>query len=236
MRPAIVIPAFNEAESVEAVLAEIKRVCDYPIFLVDDVSTDGTSKLARECGAIVLPLVSKLGAWGATQTGIRYALRCGHDAIITMDADGQHDPRYLGILIDPLDRGIADVCIGSCTTRGSIFRRFAWKLLRQASGIRIQDLTSGFRAYNFRASTELARWQATFLDFQDVGILSLLLYKDLSVVDTDTPMRARSSGHSRVFRSWLIVAYYMCHTLMLGVTKRRIRRYKPIVNIATDVS
>lgn len=234
MRPAIVIPAFNEAESVAAVLAEIRLACDYTVYLVDDVSSDRTAEIARKSGAIVLPLVNKLGAWGATQAGIRYALRCGHDAIVTVDADGQHDPKYLRVLLDPLANGIADVCIGSCTTRGSMFRKLAWKLLRQASGIRIQDLTSGFRAYNLRAAEELASWQATFLDFQDVGILSLLLSKDLSVVDTETPMRARNNGHSRVFRSWLIVIYYMCHTVMLGLTKRRIRRYRPIAHIATD--
>lgn len=236
MRPAIVIPAFNESRSVAAVLAEIRAACDYPVYLVDDVSTDHTAGVATTAGATVLPLTNKLGAWGATQTGIRYALRQGHDAVITMDADGQHNPDYLDVLLAPLRDSVADVCIGACTSRGSRFRHVAWKLLRYTSGIRIEDLTSGFRAYNRRACIEAAGWRATVLDFQDVGVLTLLLSRQLSIVDTPTQMRERSTGHSRVFRSWLVVIYYMFHTLLLGLTKRRIRRYKPIDRLTVPAS
>ena len=98
--------------------------------------------------------------------------------------------------------------------------------MRTVSGIRLEDLTSGFRAYGPGALHDLASWRATYLDFQDVGVLSLLMGKDMRVVDVPVTMAERRNGHSRVFRTWLTVIYYMCHTLLLGLTKRRIRRYR----------
>jgi len=92
--------------------------------------------------------------------------------------------------------------------------------------MKIEDITSGFRAYNHRAIKELAGWRATFLDFQDVGVLSLLVSAGMIITDTQTPMRSRENGHSRIFRTWLIVVYYMCHSLLLGLTKRPIRNYR----------
>lgn len=226
MHVAIVMPSFNEADSLAKVIGEIRNYCAYPIYVVDDVSTDESASIARGAGATVIPLVNKLGAWGATQAGVRYALQQGHDAVITMDSDGQHDPAYIAGLLAPLENALADVCIGSCTERGSVLRHLAWRLLRATSGIRIEDLTSGYRAYNLPAMRQLATWQATFLDFQDVGVLSLLLSKNLRIVDIETPMRSRSNGSSRIFRSWIVVAYYMCHTILLGLTKRPIHRVK----------
>lgn len=234
IRPAIVIPALNESGTIRAVIEEILTKCAYPIFVVDDASTDATASMAQTAGATVIPLVNRMGAWGATQAGLRYARRRGHNVVISMDADGQHDPGFINSLIEPIRAGEADVCIGSCTERGSVMRHIAWKVLRNTSGIRIEDLTSGFRAYNEKAIEELASWRATFLDYQDVGVLALLISRGMHIVDTRTEMRARRSGHSRVFRSWLIVTYYMCHTMLLGLTKRPIRRYRPMRTIVPD--
>lgn len=224
-RPVILIPAFNEAGAVGRVIERVRANCAYPIIVIDDASTDGTRAEAEASGATVLPLVSNLGAWGATQTGIRYALRLGHDLAISLDADGQHDPAQIAAVAAPVLDGVAHVSIGAYPERGSRARQLAWVLLRAVSGIRLEDLTSGYRAYGQDAMRELARWRATYLDFQDVGVLSLLMGKGLTVVDIPVIMAARRNGHSRIFRTWLAVAYYMCHTILLGLTKRRIRRY-----------
>src|SRR5690606_13952641 len=104
--------------------------------------------IAKAAGATVIPLPDQLGAWGATQTGMRYALRHGFDMVLTMDADGQHEPRWLTALLAPILYGCADVAIGTCTERGSTMRRIAWALMKSTSGLRLQDVTSGFRAYN----------------------------------------------------------------------------------------
>ena len=224
--PVVLIPAFNEEGSVGCVIENVRTNCSYPVIVIDDASTDGTRAEAEGAGATVLPLVVNLGAWGATQTGLRYAIRRGHDLAITLDADGQHNPAQISQVAMPVLNGTAHVSIGAFPERGSRPRQIAWVLLRAVSGIRLEDLTSGFRAYGLDAMRELTSWRATYLDFQDVGVLALLMRKGLTVMDVPVTMDVRRNGHSRIFRTWLAVVLYMSHTLLLGLTKRRIRRYR----------
>jgi glycosyltransferase involved in cell wall biosynthesis len=221
---AILIPAFNEGDIIGDVIAEIRQACDFPILVIDDASTDNTIAVAQQSGATVIPLPAQLGAWGATQTGMRYALRHGYEVVITMDADGQHEAASLSALIQPVAEGIADVAIGACTNRGSMLRRIAWIMMKQASGLTLEDITSGFRVYNRKAIRQLASWRATLLDYQDIGVLLLLQSKGIRIVDVKVTMQPRRSGKSRVFHSWLMVIYYMCLTLMLGFSKRKMAR------------
>jgi glycosyltransferase involved in cell wall biosynthesis len=220
----IILPAFNEGAVIGQVIRELRDTCDYAVVVVDDASTDDTIDEAVDAGATVLPLCSQLGAWGATQTGLRYALRKGYDMAICMDADGQHRPSSLEDLLRPVSLGVADVSIGTCPERGSVLRKIAWSLMRRASGLTLEDITSGFRVYNRLAIRRLASWRASMLDYQDVGVLLFLQSHGLKIVDVPAQMRARDNGASRIFRSWTIVAYYMCHTLLLGVSKRNLVR------------
>ncbi|MEH6587185.1 MAG: glycosyltransferase family 2 protein [Halioglobus sp.] len=225
---AIMIPAFNEGDIIPEVIAEIRAACDFPIFVIDDASTDDTIQKAEQAGASVIPLAAQLGAWGAMQTGIRYAIRHGYEIVITMDADGQHEANSLADLVQPVISGVADVAIGACTERGSLMRQIAWVMMKQTSGLRLEDITSGFRVYNRTALRELASWRATLLDYQDIGVLLLLQSKGIKIVDVKVPMQPRLNGKSRVFHSWLMVTYYMFQTLLLGLTKRQLaRRYYP---------
>ena len=96
--------------------------------------------------------------------------------------------------------------------------------MKKASGLSLEDVTSGFRVYNRRAIRELARRRATLLDYQDIGVLLLLQSRGLKIVDVEVAMQPRRNGRSRVFHSWLMVTYYMCQTLLLGLTKRRLAR------------
>jgi len=216
----VVIPAHNEAEDIGFVISELNRCCAYPVVVVDDDSTDQTIIEARKAGATVIPLAVQLGAWGATQAGLRYALRKGFDYVITMDADGQHQAASLPTLLQPIIEEQADVVIGACTRRGSILRKIAWTLMKKVSGLRLEDLTSGFRIYDRRAIRRLAGWQATLLEYQDVGVLAALQASGLRIVDVEVAMLPRRHGISRVFYSWASVIYYMSYTLLLGLTKR----------------
>ena len=220
----IIIPAFNEGAIIADVIAEIREACDFPILVIDDASTDNTIAISQQAGATVIPLAAQLGAWGATQTGLRYALRHGYEMAITMDADGQHEAVSLQSLAQPVAEGVADVAIGACTSRGSLLRRIAWVTMKQASGLRLEDITSGFRVYNRNAMRQLAGWRATLLDYQDIGVLLLLQSKGIEIVDVNVTMQPRRDGKSKVFHSWLMVVYYMCLTLMLGFTKRKMSR------------
>ncbi len=220
----VVIPAHNEQRDIADVIREVRRTSGFPVLVVDDFSQDRTVALARKAGAQVLPLSQQLGAWGAIQTGLRYACRQGYRYAITMDADGQHEAVWIDSLLEPVLAGAADVSIGCCVRRGSRLRKIAWVLLKAASGLRLEDITSGFRVYNREAMELLSGREATLLEYQDVGVLMQLRNAGLHLVDVDVTMLPRTSGTSRVYHSWLVVAYYMVHTLLLGFSKRKVRR------------
>ena len=221
---AVIMPAHNEADDVGRVIRAIRSQCDYPVVVVDDASTDETAAVAREAGAIVIPLVYQLGAWGAIQAGMRWARGKGYDYVLTMDADGQHEAKSIAALAQPVLEGRADIAIGTCPDRGSFMRHIAWMLMKRASGLTLEDITSGFRLYCGEAVDVLARKSATLLEYQDVGVLITLQEYGFRIVDVPVPMAPRRSGISRIFYSWRSVSYYMAHTLLLSVTKRRYRR------------
>ncbi len=220
----VVIPAHNESLDIVSVINELRSVSSFPIVVVDDASTDNTIEKAEKAGAIVVPLVVQLGAWGATQTGLRYALKHDYAYVITMDADGQHKAASLPKLLEPVIKNEADVCIGACTQRGSLSRKIAWALMKRVSGLRLEDLTSGFRVYDRRAISKLSRWQATLLEYQDVGVLAMLKDSGLRIKDVEVNMLQRQHGISRIFYSWTAVLYYMFYTLLLSFTKRRFKK------------
>jgi len=223
----VIIPAHDESEDIAFVIGEIQKYSNFPVVVVDDASNDDTIIKAREAGAIVIPLAVQLGAWGATQTGLRYALKNEYAYAITMDADGQHLAEFLPMLLKPIVDKDADVTIGACTRRGSALRKIAWTLMKRVSGLRLDDLTSGFRVYDRRAIQRLAAWQATLLEYQDVGVLAMLQASGIRIKDVEVTMLPRRHGISRVFYSWTSVIYYMLYTLLLSFTKRGMTHRQP---------
>lgn len=214
-----VIPARNESESVGAVVAGVRATLGCAVLVVDDASDDATAARAAAAGATVLRLPLGLGAWGATQTGIRYARRHGYAGVIALDADGQHLPATLPALFEAQARSGASVVIGTCLERLSRAKRLAWWYLRTLTGLKLLDLTSGLRLYDGRAMDILAAPEASLLDYQDIGVLMLLARNGLPVEETPVAMRERCNGHSRVFASWLVVARYMLHTTVLCIAQ-----------------
>jgi glycosyltransferase involved in cell wall biosynthesis len=211
----ILIPAKNEVNTVGKVIATIKTHSAATIVVIDDASQDDTAKIARAAGATVLPLPFSLGAWGAIQTGLRYASKHGFNTAITMDADGQHEAESIPALLASIANGQYDMAVGAYPQRGSLLRQIAWTFFRQLSGITVEDLTSGLRAYNRTAMTLLASKSATLLDYQDMGVLLLLHKAGLRVVETPILMHPRIDGHSRIFSSWWAVSRYMLYTGIL---------------------
>ncbi|MEN9848763.1 MAG: hypothetical protein RL368_1503 [Pseudomonadota bacterium] len=211
----ILIPAKNEEDSIAQVLGDLKARFPYPIVVINDASTDNTVAIAQQAGARVLTLSISLGAWGAIQTGLRYALREGFEIAITMDADGQHEADSLPALLAPIMTRKADVTIGAFTQRGSFARHVAWSLFRKLSGLNLEDLTSGLRAYTSPAIRLLASPAATLLDYQDMGVLMLLQRAQLRIQEVPISMRPRLLGKSRIFSSWWAVSNYMLYTAIL---------------------
>ncbi len=155
----VVVPALNERESVGRVVRDIRReVPDADCVVVDDGSTDSTAETASEAGALVLRLPYNLGVGGALRAGFRYATEHGYDTVVQVDADGQHDPRYIPALLDGLDG--ADIVIGSRFAgvgdydagrlRRCAMRVLSW-VVSAVARRRLSDVTSGFKAMGPRA-------------------------------------------------------------------------------------
>jgi hypothetical protein len=216
----VVIPALNEAASIGAVIEGARAHGGVDVLVVDDGSSDDTMTIALLKGAIAVRAPLWQGAWGAIQTGMRYALRHGYSGVVTMDGDGQHEPAYLPALL-AAGRD-SDVVIAACTDRGNRARRWAWSYFKFLTGFTIDDLTSGFRYYNAAACRVLAGEEATLLDYQDVGVLLLLRHANLKISEIPVAMNPRKSGASRVFSSWRTVAGYMAETSVLCLA-----RWKP---------
>ena len=141
----VIIPAKDEAGSIGTVIKEVKLNGWHNILVVNDLSLDETAAIARKNGAIVMDLPIHLGAWGAIQAGMRYALEKKYDACVTLDGDGQHEGRYISKLVDKLEE--SQIVTGSASERGIAYKGIIWRILRLVSGISLSDITSGFRAY-----------------------------------------------------------------------------------------
>jgi hypothetical protein len=213
-RVAVIIPALNEASTIGPVVEQVGKF-GCTVYVVDDNSGDDTYAEAVAAGAEALKLPYTAGAWMAVQAGLRHAVRQGrHDCFITMDADGQHEPRYIPDLLREYEREHANTLIGSCPQRGSRARRLAWKMFSRLTGLGIVDLTSGFRLYDLEALDALLSGEGMLLDYQDVGVLLLLRRKGLTCREYPISMCERVSGHSRIFDSWLDVGRYMVKTFI----------------------
>ncbi len=223
MRLLAVIPARNEAATVAEIVKGVLAFVGCDVLVVSDASIDDTAELARRAGATVIDLPCRLGAWGATQTGMRYAQRNRYHAVLTLDADGQHRPEELPALLAEQRHSRANVVIGTCTQRLSTAKRLAWRYFQLLTGIGVQDFTSGLRVYDRRAVRALASREASLLDYQDLGVLMLLRKKGLTLHEVPTVMSPRCQGGSRVFSSWRMVTRYMLHTTVLCFAQLGVR-------------
>mgnify|MGYP001168867199 FL=1 len=158
----VVIPALNEATVIGDVIAGVRR--HWPqVVLVDDGSSDATGAQARAAGAHVVRHAINLGQGAALQTGITHALRLGASHVVTFDADGQHEPADIAVLLDALRQSGAEVALGSRfkgTAVGMTWHRRA--LLQTArwvnygfTGLRLSDAHNGMRALTRRAAAQL---------------------------------------------------------------------------------
>jgi len=214
-RTLIVLPAFNEQQSLPAVLAEVSSVmASADLLVIDDGSTDRTSAVANRAGVDVVTLPFNLGVGGALRAGFRYAERYGYRQMVQVDADGQHDPREIPNLLRPLDR--ADLVIGArFAGRGGYevdrARKLAMNVLARSLSRRthavLTDTTSGFRAFGPRAIALFAReYPAEYLG-DTVEALLMAARENLSVVQVPVVMRARTGGtpsHSAISSALLL--------------------------------
>lgn len=205
MRVLAIVPAFNEEESLAGLLSEL-RAAGVDSVVVNDASTDATEQVARDCGAAVLSLPVNLGIGGAVQAGFLYAVRNNYDAVVQVDGDGQHDPRQIARVVQPLVAGAADCVIGSRyhpsgpdrNYRTPMLRRlgmhFSTGILRMATGLKIFDTTSGFRSLNRKA---FAYFAVNYpVDHPEAESLLILHRAGFRILETPVTMRSRIAGQS----------------------------------------
>jgi glycosyltransferase involved in cell wall biosynthesis len=160
MKVLVIIPAYNEEKNIEGLLDRLKDTCpEYDVVVVNDCSSDNTRKLCLESGADVIDLPVNLGIGGAVQTGYRYAMYNDYDYAVQVDGDGQHDPKFISLLLSGLGEK-SNLCIGSRFIDGEGYQssairrlgiRYFSTLIYIFTGQRIKDPTSGFRACDRKA-------------------------------------------------------------------------------------
>lgn len=201
MKVLIVIPAFNERESIERVVDNlIQNYSQYDYVIVNDGSVDNTAAIARKNGYNLLDLPMNLGLAGAFQRGLKYREKYGYDRAIQFDADGQHLPQYIQPMIDKMKETGADIVVGSRfvdVPKPKSLRMFGSYLIRLAmfitTGKKLTDPTSGMRLFNRKMIEEFSR-DANYAPEPDT--VSYLMKNGVQVREVQVEMSERIRGES----------------------------------------
>lgn len=200
----IFIPAYNEADTIGTVVAQLKTLnSQYKIFVIDDGSTDETFKNASNAGAIVIRHPINLGGGAAIRTAFSIALLEKTDYIITLDADSQHDPRELPCLLHQTDQKnglvIGSRFLGDYQIKMKNYRqygiRFFSSLVSKIINKRVTDVTSCFRMYNIQ---EIEKIYCQLGENQYYAIeLLMRIAKNANVIEVPIQDLDRLSGKSK---------------------------------------
>jgi len=220
VRKLIIIPAFNEEENILKLLSSIqKEAPDYDYIVINDCSNDKTKTILEEncCNYIDLPI--NLGIGGAVQSGYRYARKFGYDIAVQIDADGQHDIRYLKEMEKQLEENTVDMVIGSRFInkdgfRSTLTRRIGIKyfsmLIRLCTGKRITDPTSGQRMAGRKI---IARFAEDYpRDYPEPETVVMALRQGYKIKEIPVVMHERNGGMSSI--KHLTAIYYMVKVTM----------------------
>jgi glycosyltransferase involved in cell wall biosynthesis len=152
------IPAYNEEKTIAKIVIRAEKHSDL-VIVCDDGSTDATAEIAEELGAKVVRHERNIGKGEALRTLFLEARKAGADVLVTLDADGQHDPNEIPTVVGPILRGEADLVVGSRLTKGGdqipAARRLGNQALNRMTDGSVSDSQSGFRAYGGKAIEEI---------------------------------------------------------------------------------
>lgn len=224
----IIIPAYNEEESIEKVVKNI--VNNYPQYdyvVINDGSKDRTSEICHQNAFNIIDLPENLGLTGAVQTGFKYALKYGYDKAVQFDGDGQHLPEFIEVLSDAIDEG-NDCVIGSrfvTESRPKSLRMLGNTiisfLIKVMTGQTIGDPTSGMRMFNRKLIKEFAL-NINFTPEPDT--ISYLIKRGLKVKEVQVRMQDREAGESYLTLSRSVS--YMFHMIVSIVFIQSFRKGK----------
>jgi glycosyltransferase involved in cell wall biosynthesis len=214
MTVAIVIPAFNEAKTIGQVVAGVADLGT--VIVVDDASTDDTAKNATNAGAFVVRHKTNAGYDGAIESGFAEADRIGATGVITFDADGQHDPSFLGAFVEALESDVADLVIGirprSARWSEALFGRYT----RMRYGV--PDILCGMKGYRI----ELYRTNGRFDGSHSIGteLAMFGLRTHVRVLSLPVPVAPRTDKprFGNAFRSNLAIAAALGRAIVADLT------------------
>ena len=227
MKTICIIPAYNEEKNIRKVLKKIKT-CDNvidKILVIDDGSEDKTVEIAKSCGADVITHVINRGTGAAQETGYEVAIREGYDYIIQLDADYQHNPEYISIMLEEIKNGY-DMIIASRFLRFNsefpFIRKIGIKFFSNFVSLltkkKITDITSGYRIYNTEKLKKLEKINNKHWAVEQTlnAILNKLTIKEVSV-----KMSCRKNGKSQFdFRTLIYYPFKMLDVfLKIGINR-----------------
>ncbi len=231
MKILVIIPCYNEQESIERVIENLKANAPFADYLiVNDCSTDKTLGILQANGMNYINNPVNLGIGGGVQAGYLYARENGYDVAVQMDGDGQHDPKYLEKVCAPVIDGTYDMCIGSRFIekegfQSSFMRRLGINIIsfmiKLFTGKKIYDVTSGYRACNKELINFFADNYAD--DYPEPEAIITSVLSGFKVGEVPVVMVERQGGTSSI-RS-LKSAYYMIKVcLALVVDRIKVRK------------
>ncbi len=225
---AVLIPAYNEAASIARVVSGVLQNRNIAkCVVVDDGSIDHTGVNARKAGAYVLRMSKNSGAGAALRAGLAAIVKSKVDYIITLDADGQHDPVYIPRLLNGISQNnefvIASRYIKQTPNSTQYLRRFATKIIsmaiEKAYSVKVSDPTSGFRIMTKRVAQLLSGAYPT--RFSEPEIILLLIKNHIQFSEISIPMSPRLYGRSSIsfLRGTLMFAYILIKIMKSSLVK-----------------
>lgn len=226
MKKLIIIPAYNEEDSIKATVLGIQeKMGGFDYVVINDCSTDSTRRICEDNGFNVVNLPINLGIGGAVQTGYIYARDNGYEIAVQMDGDGQHDAAFIQEMAAHLEKNNADLVIGSRFIekegfQSSKLRRagivyFTW-LIRLCTGRMITDPTSGYRMAGRRVIEMFAADYPK--DYPEPETVVKILRHKLLVEEIPVIMKERQGGVSSI--SMIKAVYYMIKVTMAILIER----------------
>lgn len=228
MKKIVIIPAYNERESIADTVNDIvKKAPEFDYVVVNDCSEDDTLAVCRKNRFHVLDLPINLGIGGAVQTGYLYAYHNGYDIAVQMDGDGQHDASYLEKMVREMEENDLDMVIGSRFIENAGFQssrlrrlgiHFFTYLIRIFFGKTISDATSGMRMCNRRTMELFIKDYPR--DYPEPETTARLLRHGYKVKEVPVIMKRRTTGVSSI--SLRKSMYYMMK-VSLAILIERLR-------------
>jgi len=210
-----IIPAFNAADKISAVIHNVKSYLGQNIIVIDDGSVDNTKEVAAKTNVVVLCHDKNLGKGAALKTGFQKALSLKWDAIITLDADGQHNPAYIPELIRAFSKKKYDIIIGS--RMGNLkkmpFHRIfsnktTSKLLSWRLGQQLQDSQSGYRIIRSIVLRNINLYTSHYDTETEVILKSGLLDYKIGFIDIETIYQNEPSSIRLITDTWRFIKLY----------------------------